>query len=393
MLNKASLLVLPLVAGVVLVGAWESGQGPLSGVASAGAHSARVFLASLFAVQQPRPTNSSGYRDDTFSMRSAARVLPLTGDMGLKPYYLPSRKHSGPLFLDLRSALFTVSNSRNNHPTPANRCDKGDLPVNNNPLSIFSAANVTIVGGLVRGSVPQDTDWRSTYCNSTAVQFRDSPNGVVDGIRIIRAWDGIRLGRGSANFMIKNSWLSEVRDDAVENDYLHSGRIEDSLIDGTLQGMAVRPNAKSKIGPSDGLVEISGSLFRLQEHRSADGRWSMGSLVKNDPRAPKIRLMNNVIALDADETKRWADSWQLTWGKLAGASNNLVLWLSDRPIPPGLNLPPEGFRLLKGREARAAWAGAKRNWLDCHPKVARLPGDASSNFARCRPATWGGYTS
>jgi hypothetical protein len=166
----------------------------------------------------------------------------------------------------------------------------------------------------------------------------------------------------------------------------------DSLFDGVLQGMAVRPNAKSEIRNSSSTVEIRGSLFRVREFPSADGRWRMGSLVKNDPRSPTLVIRNSVIALDAERTTRWSDSWPLTWQKVTDASNNLVLWLSDRPMPAGWTAPPKGFRLLTGAQARSAWTEAKRNWIDCHPQVRRLPGDAPGRFSRCRPGSWGGHS-
>lgn len=364
------------------------------GMAASVAVVPRRYVVELAALVRGTPDgseNRNGYRDDTFTRSAGARVLPVSGDFGMKPYSLPPGERRGPLYLDMRRATFTVSNSRNRNPTPAQPCELGDLPINKVPLTVLGTPGTTVAGALIRGEVPQESDWRATYCNSAAIIFRDSPNPMVDGVRISRAWDGIRIGRASGNFTISNSWLSDVRDDAVENDHLLGGRIDDSLFDGVLQGVSVRPNAKSGIGPSEAMIELSGSLFRLREFRSADGRWRMGSLVKNDPRAPQIRIENTVVALDGGNATRWSDSWQPTWTKLAGGSNNVILWLSDRPMPSGLGLPPNSFRLMTGREARAVWAAAKRNWIDCHPSVRRVAGDPASSFDRCRPNRWGGY--
>ena len=337
--------------------------------------------------------NRDGYRDDTFERSGSLQRVEYSGEFPMKYVALPakSERNRDSLFLDLTAATFRVANSGNPDPTPARPCETGNLPINRIGLIIRDAPKVQIAGALFEGSVPQNSDWRSTYCNSAALIVRDSAQPIVDGIRGARVWDGIRIE--STDFVIRNSWLSEVRDDSIENDHLSSGRIEDSMFDGILQGMSVRPNAKSKRGLSNGTVEISGSLFRLREFPSAEGRWSMGSLVKNDPRAPRIVLKNSIIALDSDRAPRWSDSWPITWQKLSGASNNLLLWLSDRPMPPGFALPPQGFRLITGAKARATWAEARRNWIDCHPRVRRLPGDPQSRFNACRPNSWGGYSS
>ena len=350
-----------------------------------------AFASGLFQGSE-QPRNRAGYRDDTFERGEGLRRVVFSGDFGIKPVTLPPRDESRreSLFMDLDAATFHVANSGNVDPTPAQPCKTGNLPINKVGLTVRDAPKVTIAGAAFAGTVPQNSDWESTYCNSAALIVRDSAQPIVDGIRASRVWDGIRIE--SPDFTIRNSWLSDVRDDSVENDHLSSGRIEDSLFDGILQGMSVRPNARSKRGLSSGAVEISGSLFRLREFPAADGHWSMGSLVKNDPRAPRLVLNNNVIALDAGRVKKWSNSWPITWQKLGGASNNLVLWLSDAPMPPGFALPPSGFRLVTGAKARALWEQARRNWIDCHPRVRRLPGDPQSRFNACRPNSWGGYS-
>ena len=333
---------------------------------------------------------ANAYRDDTFALPPAAERVTLAGEQLPKPYYLPHKKRAGPLYLDLRGARFFLNNSKNKDPNPALRCDQGSLPVNSYPLNIFSAAQVSIVGGVINGSVPQQSDWNSSYCNSAAVNFKNSPNGAVDGIRIARAWDGVRIGPNSDNFRLTNAWLSNIRDDAIENDHLFSGHIEDSLIDGTLQGISLRPNAKSTIGASTGIVVIEGSLIRLHEY-PYKGRPSSGSLAKADARSPRLRIANSVVAIDSPNDRRWAGSWAVMAPKME-ASNNLLLWLSDSEMPPGLPVSDAGFRLLKGAEARSAWAAAKRNWVNCHPKVGRVAGDPKSDFQKCVSQTWGGFS-
>jgi hypothetical protein len=47
---------------------------------------------------------------------------------------------------------------------------------------------------------------------------------------------------------------------------------------------------------------------------------------------------------------------------------------------------------MTGQEARDRWDEAKQNWVDCHPRVARIAGDPASDSTQCEADTFGGYT-
>ena len=214
----------------------------------------------------------------------------------------------------------------------------------------------SIVGGIFYGEVPQESDWKPTYCNSAAIILKDAPNATVDGVRITSAWDGIREANGSPNLIIKNSWLSNVRDDAVENDDFLPLVFEDNLVDGAFQGISIH----------------SGGDITTQSNET-------------------IYLYGNVIRI-REGGSTWGSSWERTWGKVEACSNNLLLWFSDQPISGSVATPPACFTVLKGAEARAAWARAKQNWIDCHPHAARTPEDPQSNPAQCVANTFGGFS-
>lgn len=335
----------------------------------------------------------SGYRDDTHgSLQTAGRIVSLRGQQPLERLkFTPPAGVSGGS-LDARRAIFTVANSRNPKPTADQDCDQGNLPVNRYPLLIEQQDRTAIVGGLFLSHVPQSSEWRATYCNSSVITFEGAPTGVVDGVRITGAWDAVRASRGSPGLLIENSWISNARDDAVENDFLQTMTIRDTLIDGAFQGISVKPRKDSDMGDaSNQTVTLSGVLLRLQEYSYKEGR-RFGALAKSDPRAPRFRVTNSVVAVDYAGGNSYAQFWATSWSKLTGSSNNLFLWLSDAPIPDFVPLPPSSFRLFRGQAARDAWTRAKSNWINCHPKLARLPSDPRSNPAACVPNSWGGFT-
>jgi hypothetical protein len=319
-------------------------------------------------------------------------VKKLEGEQPLEPLYFRPKDGGRRHYIDARGAVFRLSNSRNASPSAARPCAVGPLMTNRYPLYIWSTDGATLAGGIFRGAVPQETDWRPTYCDSAAVILRDSPDAIVDGVRISDAWDGLRVWTNSHSFVLENSWLSSVRDDAIENDLLVGGRISDTLIDGTFMGLSLRPVRSSAAMRASGRVDISGSLIRLAEY-PYEGQWRLGALLKVDQYSPDVAITNSVIAVDGPRGSAPVGRyWALGWDKVAASSNNLFLWLSDAALPKKLAVPRSGFRVLQGAPARAAWASARKNWIDCHPKVGRLPGDPVSNPRQCHPGVWGGFT-
>lgn len=331
---------------------------------------------------------ASGNQDDTYeALDRTHSAIRLTGDQGLRPYEYDGRS---PATIDARKATFNASNSRNTNPTRTLPCKEGNQPTNPYPVSVQATPNVTLAGGLVRGRIPQNSDWQSSYCNSAAILFKRSAGGVVDGVRITGAWDAVRASSQSAGLTLANSWISNVRDDFFENDYLYPATIRDTLVDGTFQGVSLKPGSDSKLADaSANVVTMSGLLIRIREY-PYKGEMRYGALTKNDIRSPRLTIRNSIVAVDYRGGKTFPDYWSRTWAKLTGSSNNVFLWLSDDPIPATFPRPPASFRVVTGRAARQLWASARDNWINCHPRLAREPNEPRSIAAACRRDTWGG---
>jgi hypothetical protein len=355
-----------------------------------------IATASIFGVMAAAVVAStsrpSGYRDDSFeALRTATKVIELHGPQGWTPLHLRTPGGSNGIALDARRAIFEVSNSRNPNPTEALTCDQGQQEVNRYPLVIEQQDRTAVVGGLFLSRVPQTSEWRATYCNSAAITFQAAPDGIIDGVRITGAWDAIRIGRDSPHLLIRNSWISNARDDAIENDFLQPADIRDTLIDGAFQGISVKPPKSSSGRAANGAtMSLSGVVLRLREY-PYKGEQRFGALMKSDASAPASRVVNSVIAVDYAGGRSYPGYWTTTWSKLTDSSNNLFLWLSDAPIPDVVFPPSSSFKVLRGELARQAWARAKSNWINCHPRLSRLPSDPKSNFAACVPGTWGAY--
>ena len=350
-----------------------------------------LFLVTAILGVTAEAQGSGPYYDDTHViLDNDLGKKVLSGNFGYERYQFDEPADVNPYALDLRSAEFQVANSANENPTSSFDCNQGSDPVNPYPLNVYNADYTAVVGGLIHGEIPQESDWESTYCNSAAVHFKYAPGGIVDGVRITSAWDAVRMSVDSPNLIVRNSWISNVRDDVLENDNSFSTLFEDNLVDGTFQGISVHSGGDILVMPLETVV-VSGSVIRIREYLYK-GNQQFGALFKNENSSPASRIYDTVIAVDYQGGRTWKGYWEKSWSKIEDCANNLFLWLSDSPIPDSIPSPPSCFTVLKGYDARTAWAQAKKNWVDCHPRVARAAGDPISSPEECRPDTFGGYS-
>ena len=183
---------------------------------------ALLFISFVVAAQVAGANEAqyvASYDDDTFEiLGSGVETHTLNGNFGYERYQYSESADGEQEALDARQADFIVAISRNANPTYESDCEQGSHPINRYPLNVYYSDMTAVVGGIVIAEVPQDSDWEPTYCNSAAVHFKYAPTGLADGIRITGAWDAFRMAADSPGLTIKNSWLSDVRDDALEND-------------------------------------------------------------------------------------------------------------------------------------------------------------------------------
>ena len=335
-------------------------------------------------------SNDSYYDDTHRILDGGIASKELSGNFGYDRFQFQEPADGRPFALDVRNSEFQVANSANPNPTSDFDCNQGSDPVNRYPLNVYDADKTAIVGGLINGHVPQESDWEPTYCNSAAVHFKYASTGTVDGIRITSAWDAFRMSIDSPGLAIRNSWISNVRDDVVENDFFFSTVFEDNLVDGTFQGISVHSGGDILVTPTE-TVLVSGSVIKIREYLYK-GSQRFGALFKNETSSPASEIYDTVVAVDYQGGRTWRGYWEKSWSKIESCANNLFLWLSDSPIPDSVPPPPSCFTVMTGEHARRAWAEAKRNWIDCHPRVARAADDPESNPAECIPNTFGGYS-
>ncbi|PZX10156.1 hypothetical protein LX81_04299 [Palleronia aestuarii] len=248
--------------------------------------------------------------------------------------------------IDATDANWIVSNSGEN--------------TNRYPVSIYDSSDVTLIGGEILGEVPQNIDWIDAYVNSAAILVRGTDGAVVQDWRISRAWDGIRiLGNDDDTFTIENIWLSEIRDDGVENDQGVGGTIRNALFDGVFVGVSI---ADENMGDkSDNVVMVEDVLIRMKEYLYK-GELTHQAPFKTLDTSPQLEIHDSVFAIEDGIHRGWQDL-ERAWDKVIDASGNYFLNLSDETLPENYPRPPEGFTILEGAEARNYWAATKAEWI------------------------------
>lgn len=275
-----------------------------------------------------------------------ATRITLTGDYGYTSY----RYNGGDaISIDATAATWIVANT--------------GTQTNLYPFLVDNASTgIEIFGATVIGEVSQTADWIDAYINSAAIMVRDTQGASLYDMRITEAWDAIRIAGRSDGFEISNVWVSDTRDDAVENDDASSGVIRNSLFDGVFSGISL--GNKNTPDSTNEVVEIDNVLLRMESYLYK-GQMTHGSPFKMQSTSPMLRITDSVIAIeDVNHIGDWR--LDLAWDKTIESSGNVFLNLSDTPLPSDYPAPPSGWTVLEGQAARDYWAEASAAWIESH---------------------------
>jgi len=244
----------------------------------------------------------------------------------------------------------------------------GDNPY---PFRVDRSPGAIILGGTINGEIDQTADWRTVYGygNSAGVRLEDSPNATIQDWRISNTWDAIRISWNSQNFLIEDVWVTNARDDAIENDRLLSGTIRDSLFDGVFAGLSIDPSSSSPVDGHSETVTLDGVLMRLQSSLY-EGELTHASPIKTDSATngtvtPNLRFINTVFAIEDVNHHSYRSMFD-AWANTVESSGNYFLNLSDTPLPAGYPMPPAGWTVLQGQPARDYWQTVRAEWIDRH---------------------------
>jgi len=234
------------------------------------------------------------------------------------------------------------------------------------------------VGGVVEGFNSLKATWHDMKLHSPSGFNINATNAVVDGIRIHNTGDGIQLYH-SQNFEVRNCWFSHIRDEPIENDGKRSGTMEDCLVDGCYVFYSATMGKTITDAPTNKMV-IRNNIVSLQpmpgpySKSVPDGDPNVlgaGKLFKINDQSPLMYLYDNVFVLQKG-CRNYGDVIEVAGTRLKESSGNKVIWLGDGAFEAAM---PSGFTLVTGAKGKAMWDSLKADWIERHPKVARIQGD------------------
>ena len=242
--------------------------------------------------------------------------------------------------------------------------------------------NITILGGVVHGSIPLEWSWELTHAFGGA-GFYTVGSGLhrLEGARIHNMHDGwrpretplfrVRSYPNNGRFLMRGCYLTNIRDDAIENDEFMPGDVEDCLIDGTWtflseQNETVNGFRSLKVpaigANEDPEIRITRVLVRLARTNGDEGLGTWFKFHGYETPNHRAVITDSVFALGQPPRNGWK-SLNFPKSTIFKGTNQL-LWLGE----PGKfgGHKPEGVTFLEGAPAKAKWHELRNAWLVAH---------------------------
>lgn len=253
--------------------------------------------------------------------------------------------------------------------------------------------SIRIIGGVVDGGIPREWGWFLTHAFSGAGFYTVSSGlQVIEGARIHNVGDGwhpretpgfkLRAYPNTGRFLMRNCYMTGIRDDCIENDEFIPGDVEDSLFDGVhcflseqneRQAGLYRPVVET-IGPNeDRFINLRRVLVRLTITNGGEpgtGKWF--KLMGRESPVHTITITDCVFATDAPPRQGGWQSQRFP-SDATFRGTNYLLWLGE-PGKFGALIPPQ-LKFLEGQPAKDKWHELRNQWLTARGYEPRSPND------------------
>jgi len=217
---------------------------------------------------------------------------------------------------------------------------------------------VCLSGGTFIGTWPPDTSWSKMH--GTAAVIVDAPRATVEDITVHGYGDSIRLEQQAGHFVVRRVNLSFSRDDCIENDWLLSGTVTGSLLDGCYNAFSARSYQDVPDGDNH-VWTIRSSLVRLEpmprtyhDEKPIPGT---AGFFKWDEHGPRLVLEDSVFRADQ---AAGPVGLGIPKDKLKSCSGNTMVWLGKGRYPGHL---PSCFKLTRDK---AVWDKAVATWHEAN---------------------------
>jgi hypothetical protein len=265
---------------------------------------------------------------------------------------------------------------------PANRSYKWSgvtstaYPASTSAFSFGTSTRGTdtcVLDPTVQGSVDPNQTWDYYHSHYDAACVK-----VVgfDWLQVLRARcdsveDGIRVEEGAPNsnvtrFNVSGAYLSNVRDDCMDDDDILGGQVRDSLWEGCNSGFAERPStsAGTWTSPADETVTLDHVLIGMQETPHATKGYGEGPLFKWSASSNHLVIKCSLFKVDSlsiDGKKAMAiPAGTVVDDSACPRKPTTIVWLGGGAYPgtlvPGITVTSDP----------AVWTNAVASWKAAH---------------------------
>ena len=225
-------------------------------------------------------------------------------------------------------------------------------------VELTGDSRVCVSGGTFIGTWPRDTSWKQMHGTSAIVL--DGPRATVEDVTVRGYGDSIRMMENAGHFVVRRVHLSFSRDDCIENDWLLTGTVTGSLLDGCYNAFSARSYEDVPDG-DDHVWTIRSSLVRLEPmprtYHDEEPIPGTAGFFKWDEHGPRLVLEDNVFRADQ---AAGPVGLGIPKGKLKSCSGNTMVWLGKGRYPGHL---PNCFKLTRDK---AVWDKAVADWHEAH---------------------------
>ena len=225
-------------------------------------------------------------------------------------------------------------------------------------VELSGDSRVCVSGGTFIGTWPRDTSWN--HMHGTGAIVLDGPRATVEDVSVHGYGDSIRMMENAGHFVVRRVHLSFSRDDCIENDWLLTGTVTGSLLDGCYNAFSARSYQDVPDG-DDHVWTIRSSLVRLEPmprtYHDEEPIPGTAGFFKWDDHGPRLVLKDNVFRADQNAGPVGLD---IPEDKLKSCSGNTMVWLGKGRYPGHL---PSCFKLTRDK---AVWDKAVANWHEAH---------------------------
>jgi hypothetical protein len=230
---------------------------------------------------------------------------------------------------------------------------------------------ITWRGGIITGSIPSTWDWATTHSFGGGGIYIHN-NGPVEWqyVRIHNVEDGIKLREtpeysNTGSWVLRDSYFTAIRDDAVEDDRFEPGTVQDCLFDGVHVFISEQDEGvgiNTPIGPNeDNTIYIQRNYVRLYGTNGGDGPGRWFKWLGNVPHH-KLVISDSVFAIGSVPRLGWEN--QKIPAEVSWVGTNYILWLGT---PGSYGGPkPQGVIFLEGQAASDKWIAVRNKWLSDH---------------------------